>query len=314
VSNARTGFLDGLRAYERAARSADLHHNPLDRPANETARLFRNGLAVVGFALLEEFLRSRTAEVLRRVSGCGLPFTELPEQLQIAGTVDVASALKFQVDLRRRAGEDVTSLVMDAGRALASVGGPNYELSELAFGRGRPNVGHDDVKDILRAFNVKDAWGQTTRIAKRANCPVLSTLDDFRSVATRRHEAAHLGGHDTALGDLRDYPVQALAIAIGFDALLSRAAFLLVTMDRSFAAGTYDLSDGAIPLRFVEHSGGWFRDVGEGKSRASQRDRSFATVWQGGINRARRNGAVVVGRHNQTPVAWEVTDLGPSRP
>lgn len=290
-----------------------LQHQPAAPAQNEAARLFRNGLAVTGFAVLEDFLKSRTAEVLSRCSGCSLSFEELPDRLQEFTTRGVVGALRFQVDIRSRSGGDVGGLIRSAGRALASTETPAYELSDLAFGQARSNLSHGDVKDLLRAFRVPDGWRNATRIAQRMGFSSLSLRDDFQAAAGRRHQAAHRGGAEIALGDLQELPAQVLAIAVSFDALLSRAAFHLVSGDRKFAeAGKLDSS--TIPIRFLDTDGKAVREVAEGKSRATARGATVAQLAPDCRQRARKQGAVLVISERRVPIAWEVTDLGPGRP
>jgi hypothetical protein len=313
---ARDDFVNRVQAIRHAVTNAEglevLQHQPAVPAKDEAARLFRNGLAVAGFAVLEDFLRSRTAEVLGDCSSCVLAFEDLPEPLQEFSMKGVVSALKFQVDMRSRSGEDVSGLIRRAGRALASTDSAGYELSELAFGRARSNLGHDDLKELLRAFRVKDAWGNCDRLGKRMGFSSLSLRDDFQSAAQRRHAAAHRGSVEIALGDLQILPGQVLAIAATFDALLSRSAFHLVSGDQGFARSG-NLEEGAIGIRFLDDDKGSVREIGEGKKRAAAIGSSFAALLPACRARAVKSGAVIIYSEKKVPVAWEVTDLGPGR-
>jgi len=68
VSKARTTFLEHIIAY-KGATEADLivSRAPVEVLHNAQAQLLRNGLAVVGYAILEDFIRTRTAEILSRI-------------------------------------------------------------------------------------------------------------------------------------------------------------------------------------------------------------------------------------------------------
>ena len=48
---------------------------------NERARLIRNGLAIMIFSSLEEFVRRRTLETLRNIDSSKVIFSDLPEKL-----------------------------------------------------------------------------------------------------------------------------------------------------------------------------------------------------------------------------------------
>lgn len=290
-----------------------LQHQPASPSQNEAARLFRNGLAVAGFAVLEDFLKSRTAEVLARCSGCSLSFEHLPELLQEFSTRGVVNALRFQVDMRVRRGEDVGGLITSVGRALASTNTSAYELSSLAFGQARANLGPDDVKDLLRAFRISDGWGNTTRIAQRMGFSSLSLRDDFQAAAGRRHQAAHQAGAEVPLGDLQALPAQVLGIAVSFDAVISRAAFHLVSGDRQFAESG-KLDSDSIPLRFLDSDGKMVREIAEGNRRATARSISLSQLVPACRQRAMKRGAVLIFSERRVPFAWEVTDLEPGRP
>jgi hypothetical protein len=314
---ARDDLVDRVQAIRHAVNDGTslevLGHQPVAPAKDEAARLFRNGLAVAAFAVLEDFLRSRTAEVLTRCSGCALPFEDLPERLQNFSTKGVVAALKFQVDMRSRSGEDVSGFIRSAGRALASTDTVTYELSGLAFGQARSNLGQADLKDLLGAFNVKDGWGSAEGLGKRMGFASLSLRDDFQGAARRRHTAAHRGGAEIALGDLQALPAQVLGIAATFDALISRAAFHLVSGDQAFAqSGNVDSK--AIGIRYLDDDGTAIREMGEGNKRATVVGKSYEELLPACRGRAASSGAVIIFSAKRTPIAWEVTDLGPGRP
>jgi hypothetical protein len=318
MATARDRFLRRLQAFNHVVQNTDslevLRHQPADRDADDRARLLRNGLAVSGFALLEDFLASRVGEILTRVSGSSLAFGELPDKLQSLCTTDVVSALRFQVDMRRRAGDDVTGLIQATGRSLASTSQRSYELSELAFGHSRSNIGHGDIKELLRAFNVPDGWDKVTRFAQRMGLASLNLRDDFIQATKRRHLAAHDPSVDTALGDLQNFPAQALGVAAGCDALLSRAAYNLLRGDRAFARNPPQLDQSEIRIRFLIHDGTVFRDIAEDASRAAERGANRDQVIGRCRSRAARKGAVIVFQDRNVTASWEPSDLTAGRP
>jgi hypothetical protein len=309
---AREDLLNRVAAIRHAVTESQnlevLKHQLPTSPQHETSRLFRNGLAVAGFAVLEDFLKARATEVLARCSGCSLPFEDLPDALQRFSTRGVVNAIRVQVDLRARRGEDFGSLIRATGRALASTGTPSYELSELAFGQARSNLGPDDVKEFMGAFRIQDGWGSATLIAQRMGFSSLSLRDDFQAAAIRRHSAAHEPGAETALGDLQALPAQVLGIAAAFDALLSRAASRLVSGDRKFAESG-KLDPRSIAIRFVENDGTVVREVAEGKKRATARAPTVSQLLPASRKRAHKNREVLVISERKIPVGWEVTDL-----
>jgi hypothetical protein len=314
---AREDFLGRVAALRHAvsdpAGLTVLQHQPADPARNEAARLFRNGLAVAAFTVLEDFLKSRTAEILSRCSGSSLPFEDLPNALQELGTKRVVKALYQQIGWRERNGEDVSGLIKAAGKALSSTETSAYELSPLLFGQSRQNLGAEDVKELLRAFHIKDGWGNATKLSQRMGFASLSLKDDFQAAARRRHRAAHRASEEVPLGDISALPGQAIAIAASFDALISRAAYLLVRGDKRFAKAG-ELDSATIPLRFLHQEGQFVREVGENRKRATAKGSDFAHMLVACRKRALSSGAVIVLAENQSLLGWEITDLEPGRP
>lgn len=315
--SAREDFLRRIRAVREAVTAPNglkvLQHQPADPGLDEAARLFRNGLAVTAFAVLEDFLKSRTAEILDRCSGCPLAFDDLPNGLQELSTKQVVTALRFQMEMRSRSGEDVSGLIRSTGKALASTDTSTYELSRLAFGQSRSNLSPADIKELLKAFRVLDGWENATKFAQRMGFASLSLRDDFQAAARRRHQAAHRGGEEVPLGDLQSLPTQALAVAASFDATLSRAAYRLLRGDIQFAqSGALDSSD--IPLRFLHSDGNVVREMGEKNRRATVKGETFDQLLPSCRKRASVNGAVIVLTENRNPRGWEITDLEQGRP
>lgn len=314
---ARDDFLERIRAIRHAVTDSVgltvLQHQLADPARNEAARLFRNGLAVAGFAVLEDFLKTRTAEVLSRCSESALAFEDLPDRLQDLSTKGVVAALRFQVDMRARGGEDISGLIRSTGQALASTGAESYELSHLAFGQTKSNLNQVDIKELLKAFRVRDSWEATTNLAQRMGFASLSLRDDFQSVARRRHQAAHRAGAEIPLGDLQALPVQILSVAASFDAILSRAAYHLVRGDRVFAQSGW-LDSSGIGLRFLDIDGSTIREIGENNSRATAKGSTVAELLPACRDRALSRGAVIVISERRVPQEWEITDLEPGRP
>ena len=318
MASAREDFVRRLRALKRVVDDNQtlqlLQHSLGDPEINERARLLRNGLAVSSFAILEDFLKTRAAEVLGRLSASPLAFSQLPDDLQRLCTEDVVTALRFQVDLRSRSREDAGPFIRQVATSLASTDQYPYTLSGIAFGHARSNLVHGDVKDLLKAFNIADGWGNVTGFARRMGLGSFALRDDFVQAAQRRHRGAHEASAETPLGDLRSYPAQALGIAAGFDALLSRAAYLLIRGDQVFARGKPELVEGEIGIRFIEQEGTIYRDIREGAARAAQRSDDKTAVLAAARGRAVRNGAVLVLRERGLPREWITTDLGSGRP
>ena len=313
-SAARATFTTRLAAYHQASQEQNLQGSLTDKELHERARLLRNGLAVVGFAILEDFIRARIDELLEHVEQSPLPFTDLPTKLQQACTEGVAHALAYQVQRLRSTSEEVTDLIQETGGALASTSTTDYKLSRLAFVSKRSNLNREDVKQLLAAFHVKNGWSEMDNLARRAGFGAISLRDDFRNAMLRRHAAAHNASHDAPVTDLQAYTLQAVAVAFSFDSLLSRACYRLRVGDRHFAQGTDPIVNKMIGLRFVDATQpGRHRDVREGCTRAAKVG-SFEDVLAASVAHARKAGGAIVLRTKGRPDGWRITDLTSGRP
>ena len=80
MSLARRLILERLHAFRLATQTEALVSlAPTEVDHNARAQVLRNGLAVVGFAILEDFIKSRAGEVVQRIGHGAAAFTDLPE-------------------------------------------------------------------------------------------------------------------------------------------------------------------------------------------------------------------------------------------
>jgi len=227
--------------------------------------MLRNGLAVVGFAALEDFIKSRTSEALDDVGRTGVPFKSLPEKLKSAVTYEAISALSYQLSIRQKS--DRMAYVQEQALKLASTASAVYELTPHAFGFSQSNVQEETVKSILKSFLVDDPWNEMTRIASRLGLVALPLQETFKSAAVRRHKAAHVAHADTPQTDLIQFIKEALAIAISFDALLSKAVSRLKKHDAKYLRGD-SLNASFVRIRMIKMDRGLWKEFVEGRHRA----------------------------------------------
>lgn len=257
MSAARLDFLARIHAYELAAAHGDLvNRGPKDREHNDRARILRNGLAVIGFATLEDFLRRRTGELIVATGGARFPFSQLPLRMREAMTKSVIDALRFQMRLNDR--EAYIRLVQDHATKIASTSAltGGFQPSEFAFGHDASNLAHGDIKEVLGDFKVRDGWGMIDRLLARGVGGIWATQGAFESAAKRRHSAAHEASFDAPITDLSAFVRIASGIACGFDILLSRAIDLLLVGDRRMLDDNFGLDQTMIVLAYVRPKGG----------------------------------------------------------
>lgn len=310
MSVARAEFLRRLNSYRLAADHEMLvDKGPAEQGHNERARLLRNGLIVVGFATLEQFIKARTSECLGRLSGANVKFAALPEKLRDACTEGVVRALRFQVDLVRRNGEDVTKFIHSTAVALASTAGPGYRLSPLAFGSERSNLNDADVHAILSAFHVHDPWGSIDKVAARVGLAAPTLREAFRNATKWRNDGAHAPDANTEVTDLRFYSQHALGVALAFEVLISRACRRIGQADVSILDGSKRVQPADIRFRFLDPSGTGWREVQEGRKRAVRVSPTVEPLRREAEPRARARDEVLVVRDARSlPLEWVLPD------
>jgi hypothetical protein len=247
-----------------------------DDAHNDVARMLRNGLAVVGFTALEDFLKSRTSEVLSAVGQTTVPFIELPERLRYAVTFEALTALSYQVSLRSKS--DKMQYVQEHAQKIASTALTAYDLSPHALGFDQANLQEETIKTVLKCFLIDDPWGQITAIGSRLGLTALPLNETYKSASQRRHRAAHVANADTPQTDLLQFTKEALAIAIGFDVLLSRALKNIQLHNLRYLQGQSRISAASISIRTVMPENNKWREKIEGRSKAVKIENSLENL------------------------------------
>lgn len=298
MSTARETFRARLAGFEKALGNTALAHVGAVSPPDDPARLLRNGMAVVGFNALEDFLKQRMGEVLKRISGGPIPFADLPESLRRGATVGAADALRYQARMRVSRGDfpGARDLVQQTGRSMASIDNQRYSLSEISFGYAEANLDGEAVKHMLSSLGVAGGWPTLIGLAQKAGLNLQGLANDYRNALRRRHAAAHDPSTDVPLSDLQAFTRQATAVALAFDALVSRAAYRLRQGDQALATGTASVDHTQINVRTFDES--------------APRRRSR---WSVAIAHARTTGDVIAITRANVPVAWQPGDLGRGR-
>lgn len=311
MASTRDVFLARLSALERVIPNA-LVQNDVFREVehNESARLLRNGLMVVGVAALEDFIKGRTQELLRYLSSAGLSFSDLPQRMQQAATVSVFKSASGHLSrVWASLGDDIVGNIQAVALDVASTTAPNFTLSQFAFGFSNSNLTPDIVNDILKSFGLKNAWSQISRVAHRVGLASLSHEEAFRQALRNRHAAAHQAAAQTEPTDLIAFVQHAKGIAIGFDTIISRAGRLIAERDPSLLA-LDGLVERGVQIRFLnEAADGIWRDVPEGK-RPYRKASTRASLERDSLARVRRvKGVLVIRDASDVPTTWFTTDV-----
>ena len=310
MTSAQRAFVDRLGSYQRAVDSPSIVDlAPNRRKHNAQARLLRNGLCVVGFALIEDFIRSRTGEILDWLTRSRVSYLSIPAKLQAAVTHHTVRALGSRYDIIRRT-EDVPSYLAALGGSFASLIEPELRFPHLSLGWRGSNLGTEEVKELLASLEVVDGWGNIERIAHRAGLGgTLSPQERFDTSLRSRHVAAHQATANIQPTDLQYFARDALGIALGFDAVASRGARLIAEGRSTGRPAMVDLQQ-TIRIRFLQPDARGWREYLEASQQTIRRGSRLSTLEGQARRRAQAHRDLLVvldGRGN--PYRWRSTDV-----
>lgn len=305
MPTAKSQFLERVQSLRQSLEIEAVTNKSLSEALhNRVAKMLRNGLAVVGFAALEDFIKSRTSEVLDSVGLTGVPFNQLPEKLREAATYGAVTALSYQLNLRAKT--DRTAYIQEHAQKIASTANAAYELTPHAFGYGQANLQDQTVKETLKSFSISDPWGQMTALGSRLGLVALPLEETFKNAAIRRHKAAHVANSDIPQSDLRQYVKESLAIAIGFDWLISNALRRLIAQDPNYLNGVDTPDASKMKIRSVRYQAGQWKEHLEGRLKAIKVDANRSSLIDLARPRANQQGNLLVVYDNSSEIeSWE---------
>lgn len=306
MPSAKASFLERIGSLHKSIMIEAVRAKELtEYEHNEIAKMLRNGLAVVGFATLEDFIKKRTSEIMDSIGTLPIPFNSLPEKIQKATTYEAIKALSQQLKNHDDHLSKLTYIQTHAMK-IASTSTSNFELTPHAFGYDQSNVSKDTVKTILNSFYVNDPWAQMTRLSSRLSLTSLSLETSFANASARRHKAAHEAGADTPQMDIMQYVKEALGIAVGFDCLISHAYSLLQRQDQNYLNGTTPIIDSQIHFRTIKYVNNTWKEYNGNSNKAYRTSTDLATFLPSVRSRAQGSKQVLVQYdQNNMIINWE---------
>lgn len=306
MPSAREDYLNRMHSFKNSLSVETIKSKSLTETVhNDIARLLRNGLAVVAFAALEDFIKNRTSEVLSQIGSSNVRFSELPEALQYAATYKAISALGYQIRIRRDKSDKV-SYIQDHATKIASTSTTPYAITPHAFGYDQANLGDEAVSDILKAFFVDNPWQQITHISSRLNLTALPLKDAFFNAASRRNQAAHVASANIPELDLSTFVNESFGIAAAFDVLISEGLKKIQERSLAHLRGQRTTSESDIKFRFLRQSRGeeW-KEFLEGTTRAFRKSSDYNILVHDARHRSDSKGEYLfVFNAAGTLIAW----------
>jgi hypothetical protein len=287
MSLARADFIKRIDILDKSISSDSVKSKsltPQNEEHNSIAKLLRNGLAVVSFASLEDFIKRRSTEVMSEVGSIGVEFSDLPKKLQNAATYESIRAFGFQLSII--APSEKVSYVQEHARHLASTSNSTFQLSPHTFAHEQSNVTPETIKKILLCFNITDPWRQMTVLASMLGLTALPLEETYRAASKRRHKAAHSASTDTPQNDVKQFVKEAFAIAISFDLLLSKALQKFSSGDNRYLNGDKKITSEDISFRMVKYKNNAWKEFRGNSERAYRSSQIQNTIIEGATSRA----------------------------
>ena len=250
MPDARANFFDRIAALGNALNHESIVAGPpAEIVENARARITRNGLAVIGFTIVEDFFRARAQEVLARIGRSGVGFDRLPSGLRRMSTIRAMKAAMFQLNIKDAQRDDI-AYVQDKARSVASTLSSSFEISELSFGYESSNISDSMISEFLEALQVEKPWENIGQVAARAGVGTLSQRHKaaFVELSDRRHRAAHDPRADLQPGELQSGLIDTIGLAIGFDALLSVVGQRFHRQDKDFLSKNTKVGYKDVPM------------------------------------------------------------------
>ena len=178
--SAKSDLLTRLSSFERAiVEPALINKSPSEVEHNSTARILRNGLAVVGFALFADFLRERIAETIQCINGTSVAFASLPDTVRKSATVDAIAGVFQFLRSRRLDPNDAQSLVQSVSQDISSTMSTAFAISPFGISSTSSNINSEDISDVLRTICIEGGWASIGAIASRAGFGGLALSDEI---------------------------------------------------------------------------------------------------------------------------------------
>ncbi len=306
MPSAKENFLHRIDAYDKAVAAESVTTQAYQQTEhNLISKLLRNGLSIIAFAILEDFFKSRTGEILTCIGESTVPFTKLPIKLQEAATIGAMKSLHVHAMNLKTAEEDWLAFIQEESARIGSTKNSSYELSAYSLGWERSNLNKDDISNFLGIFKVEGGWDAIRRISCLANVSLTSPKDAFNNAALRRHSAAHDASADTPIIDLIEFSSQARILAFCFDGLISKSLHYIQSNDNEFIEGGKKTTASDIKIRELNKVDGKWKEFTYSKKRAIKADVDYNSILPVSIKRAKtKQELLLIKDEKNTIVNW----------
>ncbi|MBL4782282.1 MAG: hypothetical protein JKX92_08575 [Porticoccaceae bacterium] len=235
---------------------------------NEKVRMLRNGMAIIGFTILEDFIKNRISEVLKAIGNSRVNFNQLPSKLKDATTIGALKGIKTRAEVLKTNSSDYITFIQDESKLVSSTQDSVFELSTYSIGWDKSNLSASDISNYLSIFSVGGGWETIQKISAAININLTNPNEIYKNISTRRHKAAHNTNAESLLTDLQDYVSQSCVIAFAFDALISHSLMQINVLNTDFLNENIKTTFDDLSFRFVLEGNNQWKEYKGNSSRA----------------------------------------------
>ncbi|WIE52601.1 HEPN domain-containing protein [Pseudomonas sp. GM17] len=246
---------------------------------NGVANLLRKGLAIVVFNILEDYIKKRTTEALKRISSSGIGFDKLPPKLQDASILDALTSLAFKAKLDKKDNNNNwRGLIQSEALKIHSTGNNVFELSEFSLASSSSNISPDDITNILNAFGITGGWNTLKKISDSIGGGLPDLSQSYKNAASRRHSCAHEANFNYNYSWLSSIKGELLAIAASLDIALEARCRQVENSPHTIMSD--HALDQALNYRFLHNTNSQYKELLKfnGASRKNWTDLSTALL------------------------------------
>ena len=220
MSTSRSNFLIDLAALEKAVSLSRVGSAP-GHMVDPGVGVLRRGAAITGLVMLENFVRSRTEEVLVELQNSSLRYRDFPDRFRSRATIEALPHIEKFAGMLRRDGRDYESEIIDQAARIASLATHNFQFTKFFVGDYTGNLSIARTKDLLNIFQVRDCWTSMHLFSIEVGFGVPSVRAVLETILRNRHRSAHVAGFTPAAGDVVELPFNLRLVGICIDAALS---------------------------------------------------------------------------------------------
>jgi hypothetical protein len=287
---AKSNFLERIAILKRTLSSDFLRDNGVAVSThNEKARILRNGISIIAFTILEDFIKDRTGEVLQSIGTSSINFNSLNQEIQQAATINALRSIQERANNLKRGNEDWLTFIQNETSQIASTSGFPYSISKFSLGWDKSNLSKDDIPKFMKILNVEGGWNSIRHVTTNANVTLVGPDNFFLNAANRRHKAAHNPNANSLYSDLIDFYRDVKSFAFAYDALISKGLAHII------ANNPINVTHNHITLRFLIKDSGVWKEYNSTSGRPIRTDRNYNRILAQAKRRAiNRNATLVI--------------------